>query len=452
VTLIAGHRALLSWRSLLVWMLVVILFIPIRRYKLPFDLPFDMEPYRLMVMFLVGAWLSSLLIDPRVRLRRSAYDAPIALIVASVLASELANPDNVEALGSYVIKSLTFFASFLLVFYVVVSLVRTERDVDTIVKVLVGGGGVIALFALIERRTGYNVFNDLGRVVPLLEFQGDWVGTGAERGGRLRVYGPAEHPIALGAALVMLLPLLVYLIRKTGQRRWWAVGGLIMLAAMATSSRTAIVMLIVVGLVFLWLRPRETRRCWPAIIPLLLAVHIAVPGAIGTLKASFFPAGGLKAEQSTQVRGNEALANGRLSDIGPSLQQFQEKPLFGQGAGTRIVGFQVENVNASILDDQWLSTLLELGVVGVAGYLWLIFGAIRRCGRAAKGDDSPRGWLLTALAASIAAFGLGMVTFDAFSFIQVSFFFFILLSLSAVQLRAPAGAGAAPAGGGAAAA
>jgi polysaccharide biosynthesis protein PslJ len=456
VLLIAAHTTLLSWRSLIVWLLLVILFIPIRRYKLPAGLPFDLEPYRLMVMFLVAAWSTSLLIDPRVRIRRSVYDAPIGLIVASVLSSDIANPARVSSLGSYVVKSLTFFISFLFVYAIVVSLVRSELDIDRVVKVLVGGGGVIAFFALIERRTGFNVFNYLGKVIPLLQFQGSWNGVGVERGGRLRVYGPAEHPIALGAAFVMLLPLVVYLIRKTGHRRWWAVAVLLTCAMLATSSRTGIVMLIVVIAVFLWLRPRETKRLWPAVIPVLLAVHIAVPGALGTLRASFFPSGGLVKEQSTVVRGNELRANGRLAKIGPSIKQWEEKPLFGIGAGTRVVGFQVKFNNAFILDDQWLGTLLDVGAFGVGAYLWLFSRAVRRCGRAAKRDDTPRGWLLTGLAASMASFAFGMLMFDAFSFIQVTFLFWIMLSLSAVLLRehgahAPARTGDARAAAGAAA-
>jgi hypothetical protein len=452
VTLIAAHRTLLSWRNLIVALLLVILFIPIRRYKLPAGLPFDMEAYRVMVMVLVAGWFASLLVDPRVRLRRSAYDAPIGLIVAAVLASEIANPTRVTEVGSFVIKSLTFFFSFLLVFYVIVSLVRSERDVDLVVKVLVGGGAIIGFFALIERRTGFNVFNYLGKLMPLLKYQGGWDGTGVERGGRLRVYGPAEHPIALGAAFVLLLPLAVYLIKKTGRRRWWVAVGLIGLAMMATSSRTGIVMLIAVLVVFLRLRPRETRRLWPMVFPMLIAVHIAVPGAIGTLKASFFPAGGLVKDQSTVVRGNEMLANGRLAKIGPAIAEWEQKPVVGIGQGTRIVGFMVKNRNAYILDNQWLGTLLDVGFVGICGYVWLFVRAVRRCGRAAKADDTPRGWLLTGLAASLAAFPVGMLTFDAFSFIQVTFIFFILLSLSAVLLRVPAAAGGARAAAGAAAA
>ena len=50
---------------------------------------------------------------------------------------------------------------------------------------------------------------------------------------------------------------------------------------------------------------------------------------------------------------------------------------------------------------------------------------------AKEGDD----WLFAALAASIASFGIGMLTFDAFSFIQITFLFWILLGLSAAMLR-----------------
>jgi hypothetical protein len=204
---------------------------------------------------------------------------------------------------------------------------------------------------------------------------------------------------------------------------------------MATGSRTGIIMLFPVFFVYLWLRPKETRRLWPAVFPLLIAVHIAVPGAIGTLKESFFPAGGLVKDQSTVVKGNEMLADGRLAKIGPAISEWEQHAVVGEGMGTRIVGFQVANRNAYILDDQWLGTLLDVGALGVCAYLWLFLRAVRRCGRAAKEDRSERGWLLTGLAAAMAAFAVGMVTYDAFSFIQVTFLFWIMLSLSAVLLR-----------------
>jgi len=53
----------------------------------------------------------------------------------------------------------------------------------------------------------------------------------------------------------------------------------------------------------------------------------------------------------------------------------------------------------------------------------------------ARRDRSPHGWLLTGLAASIASFGVGMFTYDAFSFEQVIFVFFIFLGMAAAAMR-----------------
>ena len=41
-------------------------------------------------------------------------------------------------------------------------------------------------------------------------------------------------------------------------------------------------------------------------------------------------------------------------------------------------------VNARILDDQWLATLLEVGAFGVLALLWLYARARPQLGRAAK--------------------------------------------------------------------
>jgi predicted membrane channel-forming protein YqfA (hemolysin III family) len=71
---------------------------------------------------------------------------------------------------------------------------------------------------------------------------------------------------------------------------------------------------------------------------------------------------------------------------------------------------------------------------------------VRRLSRAARQDDSARGWLYTGLAASIAAFAVGMATYDAFSFTQVAFVFFILFGLAGVVLSRELSEGPAKAG------
>ena len=209
-------------------------------------------------------------------------------------------------------KSLMFFLSFVLVIYVITSVVTRREDVDYLAKTLVAGGGVVALLAIIEARTGFNLFNHLSTVMPFLQDQGGDVG-GYQRLGtaKLRVFASAQHPIALSGALVMLVPFAVYLARRYGQRRWIGCALALGIASSATVSRTGILMFVVVAIVFLWLRPRETRRLWPLIIPALIAIHFVLPGTLGAIKQSFMPAGGLVAEQHASAK-RVAVADWRI--------------------------------------------------------------------------------------------------------------------------------------------
>jgi hypothetical protein len=250
------------------------------------------------------------------------------------------------------------------------------------------------------------------------------------RGSRLRVFASSQHPIALGVAFVMLLPLAVYLAHKYKQRRWMLCCGIIVMAAFSTVSRTTILMLVVVFIVFLRLRPIETKRLWRFLLPGLIVIHIALPGALGTLQESFFPKGGLVAEQQAGAGGR---GSGRLADVGPSLKDWKRQFVLGQGFGTRVV--DEGRINAFILDDQWLGTLLETGIVGVLAWIWLFRRFLKLVNREARRDQTDRGWLLTALSASVLAYALAMLTYDAWSFIQVTFLLFILLGVGAVVLQ-----------------
>jgi hypothetical protein len=178
-------------------------------------------------------------------------------------------------------------------------------------------------------------------------------------------------------------------------------------------------------------------------------LHFAAPGAIGTIIEGFFPKGGIVHQQQETEIGphGEVKYSSRLARIGPELHEYlQHDPLLGQGYGTRVVGFHNEaHDNAIILDDQWLDTLLETGLLGVLAWMWLFGRTIRRLGiRAKRERDTPEGWLPVALAASLVSYVVAMFFFDAFGYIQATSVAFTLLALSAVLLRLPAHAAREP--------
>jgi O-antigen ligase len=326
-----------------------------------------------------------------------------------------------------VIRALTLALSVVIVFYFVVSVVRTLAQVLAILKLLVAGSSVLAVLAMIESRTGWSPFQHLDHL-PLLQPTASFTG---QTRGTIRALGSAEHPIALGALFVIVAPLALYLAIRFG-RWWWANVVILMAGTFATVSRTAVLMAVVATLVFLVLRFRETWRFAPLLIPMLVIVHFVVPGALGAVKYSFSPPGGLVAEQSNDeiVEGS-----GRVADIGPSLDLFRAQPILGYGYGT--LQTSGPDANARILDNQWLSSLLNVGLVGVLSLLWLFTRFVREVGRRARHLRTVDGWLLVALVASVVAFAAGMFTYDAFVFTQATFVLFVILALGSVLVLAP---------------
>jgi hypothetical protein len=424
---------IISWRSLIVSVIVVIFAIPIRRYTLPASLPIQLEPYRLLVFLIAVGWVASLLVDRRVRLRRSGFEGPIAVFVIAILGSFAMNAGRVSSLSPIVSKRVLFFASFLIVFFLIVSTVTRARDIAFLSATLVACASVVGFLTVLEARTGVNAFSHLDSIMPVLRplpFIAEGVATD-NRGGGVRAFGSAQHPIAMSAVFIMLLPLAAVLVRTRG-KMWLIACALLVLGAVSTLSRTGISMMVMEIGVLVWLRPRHVLRLWPAVIPAALLIHAAVPGSLGTMIQSFFPAGGLAAQQTdTQV------GSGRLATLMPALRkEFYPDPLLGEGFGTRVTGREeVVPQNAPITDDQWLATLLETGLLGFGAISWLFVRYVRRLGRAAKDDDSPEGWLLAGFTAGVAGFAFGMLTYDAFAFIQVTLVMFILLALGSALMR-----------------
>ena len=452
-----------KWPRLVMALIAVNFLIPEDgRYTIG-HIGFQLEPYRAVVGIMLAGWFVALLVDPRQRARRTKFDAPIALILFAVLGSEVLNLARFSSVSSFAIKALWLFASLMLLLYMTVSVIRTREQVERILSTIVYSGCGVAFGAIIERKTHYNLFDHLHQVLPFLTFNTGLDGSGIVRDGSLRALSSAGHPIELGNELGMIVPLAIYLAISRRQRRWYVAIGVLLCGDLASGSRTGIVAIVVMVIVFLCMRPRETVRFWPALLPILVVAHFLVPGSIGSVWAGFFPKGGLLAQQShTFTSGGQVLLANRASRWGPMLHAFAARgdPLFGEGYGTRVTGMttlptQGGNAkptlvkldeggygyvgdNAIVLDDQWLKSLLETGVVGVMGWLCLFVSMVRKLGRRARLErGTPEGWLPVAIAAATTAFAVSVFTYDAFSFVQAMVLQYMLIALASVILSLP---------------
>jgi len=426
----ATHRWFTRWPMLMSSVAVCILVVPIARYALPINLPFAAEPYQVLLAVIGLVWLASLLAQPdALAWRPSGITAPFIALIVVMAGSIGLNLDTIHARGidMDIVFRVVFFAGFFLTMFMIGNVLRRRDDLDTFIKAVVGACAIVAFFTLVENKTGFNIFNYVHRVFPLLQFQPSGVpGFLEARGSGFRVYGSAQHPLALGAALVTVLPLGIYLGMRTHRKLWWAATALIGIAALATVARTAVMMLVVEMVILLCLKPRELKRYWWVVPPFLVAVNILVPSTLGTLKASFFPQGGLIAQQSTTPGGD---ASNRIADLGPSLAEAGKTPFFGQGWGSRVPEHLPETASNRFLDNQWLGIVLELGWFGVLAWIWFFGRNVRLLAGAALRDDSAHGWLLAGCAASIFGVAVGMFTYDAFGFSQASLLLFIVVGV-----------------------
>ena len=431
-----------TWPNAVAGFALLIWLIPARGYRLPVSLPFNLELYRIVL----GALLLALLVAvvrKRAKLEFLGFGIPLAILAGTATLSAILNYQDIgnAAVGDPgAFKSLSLYLGFLSVFVLVAATIKTQAGLDTVVRGLVIGATIVALSAIYESRSGYNAFDHLAEWIPALIREQRAVFT--DRGGNLRVYASAQHPIALSAALFMVFPLALYLIGRATTRlraQLWAVAAAVCaMGAVATISRTTVIMGVAILVVGLWVRGSQVLRFWPLLLILPVAIHFAVPGALGGIYKAFDPQEGLTSDLTT--RSGET-GSGRLADVGPGLRVWSESPLYGSGVGTQVTTGEsgaaqtAEGAEGAIIffDNEWLNTLVSLGVLGVLGMAWLIFGSLAVLGRFARRMRGPRSDLAAACAAAIAAFGVSMLVFDAFAFVQSTILFF---AIAAVGLQA----------------
>ncbi|MGH3103693.1 MAG: O-antigen ligase family protein [Gaiellaceae bacterium] len=422
-----------TWPNTIVALALVIWFIPIKLYALPVSLPFQLEPYRLFLLVLLFALVVSVATGGK-RLGAAGHGKPVIVLAVVALATTIVNfSDVADASGETPLKPLSYFLGFLIVFVLVCSTIDRLQDVEKLVRVLVLGGAVVALAALFESRTGTNVFDSLDRFLPLQKEERELVKV---RGAQLRVFASAQHPIALGCALVLTLPLALYLAEQAvtkAKTRFWLLAAVVSAAgAVATISRTTVVMLVVMSLLAVGLRGARIARYWPVVLLFPFVVHFVAPGALGTLYNSFFPETGLIGDLTE--RAGEG-GSGRFADLSPGLDAWAREPLVGRGLGSVITtGDDLTRLGVAppteiIFDNQYVATLVTTGVLGLAGVIWFVWGSVAKVAGVARRTIGGSGDLLAACSVSCAGFGAAMFFFDAFAFVQATLVFVFIAAL-----------------------
>ncbi|WP_433532671.1 O-antigen ligase family protein [Micromonospora sp. CA-263727] len=235
--------------------------------------------------------------------------------------------------------------------------IRNWDRLNRVLQVAVWCTGFMAIVGIVQAVFKYDVSAHL--VIPGLEVKGGLAGFG-QRGdeGQFRVAGTTVHYIEYSAVMAMMVPFGIHVARfapRKGQRRLAAVCA--MLAAVANPmsiSRTGIVALalalVIMVPIWSW-RLRYTFLFLGA--GAVMAIMLLKPGVLGTIKSMFMNVG---VDPSIEGRTNDYELVGHF---------FDQRPWLGRGPRTLLD----HPVHDTILDNQWLYTLVTGGIVGVFALL-----------------------------------------------------------------------------------
>ena len=280
---------------------------------------------------------------------------------------------------------------------------------------LVGLCAVLAVVGLVQALTGVVWVDRIS--IPGLTVNAPIALTDA-REGHTRPVGTATHAIEFGQVLTMavLVGAGTALVRGTTLHR--VALALCAATSLLIVSRSAVVSIAVGCLVLAPVLTHRQRVVGAmAAAATLVGAFLLRPGLLGTLGRMF-----------TGIEG-DASARSRTDSYDYAFHAFAASPWTGKGFATFLPKYR-------ILDNQWLLSAIELGVVGVA-CLALLMAAVARSGFRAEGHlASVEDRVLTrACVAAVLAVSVGMLFYDGFAFPQATGVLFVVSGVAAASLR-----------------
>jgi O-antigen ligase len=299
--------------------------------------------------------------------------------------------------------------------------VRGRERLDLVLKIVAVFGAVVAMIGILQFLMGLDLTKYLA--LPGLHARADEPMV-QERGSVRRVAGTAEHPIEFGVLCAMLLPICAHYSFQAGRRGrpawpWWLGTALVAAGLMFSVSRSAVLSFAATAVVLLAGWPAKWRvAALGACAGFLVALKIAVPGLMGTFYDLFVNSG------------HDDSVRYRVHDYDAAAAEMSKHLWLGHGPGTWYAP------KHQVFDNQYLLTLVEAGVVGVAAFATLLivaaFAAFRA--RYLSTDPDVRNLGLT-LGACLFVPLIGSSTFDLLSFHTVTGLTFLLIGAAASLLR-----------------
>jgi hypothetical protein len=422
-------RRPLPW--LLAGFLALLFFVPLDSTTLKVSLPFDSTLDRPLVAILLLAWMwcggDERTLMGRRRSKLVLGSTLLFLVIA--VTSVLADSPRLINLGELTLaeKKLALLCTYVGLTWFAMTALRAE-DLRGFCRYLVWLGALMSVGVIIERHTGYSVFYSISRSIlsPIATVAPGPTDIHPTGGLRVAVVGPTIQGLALTTMLVMVMPFAVVgaLDAHSAQARLWhAVAFCLMTgAAVATAEKTSVLAPIFVIGFLLVQRPRQMiKLLLPLSVVLVLVVHVAAPGSLGSIL-------------NVSAGANSTSTTSRTNDYGSSLPDILAHPVLGRGFGS-IDPTQIGDWR--VLDNEYLGELISVGAVGLAAYLLMLAAPIIAARRAYRSRDPLRASPALGAAASCVGYLVINAIFDTESFVQAPYVFCVVAAIAVASTSSP---------------
>ena len=322
---------------------------------------------------------------------------------------------SVTRAGSLLGGCLT--VAFILFALVLENSITTQRQLDTLLFLLVAAGTVVALYGILQYVFGWGYQSDA------------WVDSDMFGDISFRVSSTLENPNMLGQYLILIIPLggaSPLAAKSWGMRIFYlCCCGIMCLCMLLTSSRGAWLGLLFAGCVFIvFLQPRLLL-----LTPLLLVgLYFVLPDSV---IARFTSIGDL-GDSSTSYR---------LSIWLGTLAMLQDYWLCGIGPGEAAFNmvypsYSYSGVTAPHSHNLFLQIVCDAGIVALVIFLLLLFHYFRDlCAAFCREKDPVSRMYQVALAAGMAGFLVQAMTDYSFYNYRVMFLFWVFIALGGLVSR-----------------
>lgn len=413
---------------LLPWMLAgfvaVIWLVPFSSIELRASMPIDLTLDRLVLPFVVLAWILALAGGGRAapRFRFTWIHAAIGLFVACAFLSVVLDAGYLSQTLELdlAFKKLPLLVSFVSLFLIAASALR-RSEIPAFLNYTLILGVICAVGMIFEYRFLQNPFYEWSDKLLPGFFVVDADDAAAVDGiGRRLVHGPAQAPLEAVAMLAMAFPIALVRLMQSKEWRWRILYGLaacaLIAATFATYRKSALLAPVAVVLTLAYFRRRELLRLAPLGMVLAVMVSVLSPGAIRSTVDQFV----------RPDRLDVPTVSDRASDYDAVRPDLWTHLLFGRGWGS------YNHETYRILDSEILHRTLEMGVLGLLAFLLMVVSVILSA-RKTIAERDPR-WAPVALigAAAAAAFLTLSALFDILSFPHATYIFLYTAGLVAV--------------------